>query len=335
MTTLIGQMLNNDDRSPTNTQLLALPKMPAVLQVNVMVGSGDDKSWNTINLAAATTHLNAGGTLIVCAHFTNPWNSVQNISSAWVSDTSLPKGNLQSLVSGTATATAVQRYRACQATLTAFLAALPKTGQVIVRLFHEAGGPWFWWGRDMNSPAQSEAGVKSMFLQVRAACLAARPGTLFGFSGAMAWYSPIEYGFPGAAAVDFVGASLYSSSLSFANARDYGALQALGRPVILFEMGPNDDGHSVQDGAVVDAFFKAHPTLFASCFWNGSYSIASMTNQAVVVGDPNLGWLVPAQATPTVAAVNVLGSFTSLSAAKVAYPNATFTVWPLPSAPNS
>lgn len=333
MTILIGQMLNNDDRSPTNTQLLALPKAPAVLQVNVMVGSGDDKSWNTINLTAAKVHLNAGGTLIVCAHFTNPYSSVQNISSAWVSDVNASKPNLQALVSGTAAASAVQRYRSCQSVLTSFLQALPLTGRVIMRLFHEAGGTWFWWGRDNHNPMGSEAGVKALFADVRANCLIARPNTLFGFSGAMSWYSPIEYGYPGSQYVDYVGASLYSSTMTFANTRDWAALSALGKPVVLFEMGPNDDGKSVQDGNVVDAFFKAHPTLFAACFWNGPYSILSMTNQSTVVGDPNLGWLVPS--TPTVAAVNVLGSFTSLSAAKAAFPNATFTTWPLPSAPNS
>jgi len=328
MTILIGQALNNDDRTPTSDQLLSIPKMPAVIQVNVMVGSGDNQSYNTVNLAYATKHLNAGGTVVVAAHYPNPLSTVQNISSAWVANQSARKPSY-----ATFTVAQMKLFTGCTNVLTSFLKALPTQGRVIVRLFHEAGGLHFWWGRDVATPGQSESNVKSMFVGVRQACLNVRPNTLFGFSGAMSWYSPIDYGYPGSAYADYVGASLYSTSLTFAHSYDWSALLALGKPVFLFEVGADEGTGTILDGNTVEAFTKAHPQLAGMCFWTDVYSLYKMVNLTVLVGDPNLGWLVPL--TSTVAAVNVLGSFTSLSAAKAAYPNATFTVWPLPSVPNS
>lgn len=316
VTVLVGQALNCDDRTPTNTQLLSIPKMPAMLQVNVLVGSNDNQAFNASNLALATKHLNAGGTLLVCVHFPNPFSSVQNISSAWHSPINLGS------VWGNYT------FQGYMRVLTQWFAQLPTAGTVIFRPLHEAGGQWFWWGRS----GTNENDCINLFRSIVNAVKAVRPNTLCGFSGTTANNSPILYAYPGIGVVDYVGASLYSDALTFDDSTAYSKLLSCQKPIILFEMG---GASKVLDASTIQSMVKRYPAIVGFCSWTDMYSLYETTNLSALVGDPNLGWLVPAQATPTVAAVNVLGQFTSLSAAKAAYPNATFTVWPLPSAPNS
>lgn len=316
MTVLVGQCLNNDDRTPTNAQLLSLPNgaKPAILQVNVLVGSNDNQAWNASNLTLAKAHLSAGGTLIVCVHFPNPYSSVQNISSAWSSPRSL------------ATVWANGVFQSYMRVLTTWVAQLPATGSVIFRPLHEAGGQWFWWGRSgTNAPDYI-----NLWRNVTAAVKAARPNTYAGFSGTSANGSDVMYAYPGIGVIDYVGASLYSDTLTFEDASAYSKLLSARKPIMLFELGGLT---KVMSASGIQSMLNRYPSIMGFCCWTDVDSLYETTNVAALVGDPNLGWLAPSMS--TVAAVNVLGQFTSLSAAKAAFPNASFTVWPLPSAPNS
>lgn len=299
---LAGQQLPSDDRTPTPAQLMSgMPVPPAIIGANVPVGDTDAHPVDAAVQKILTAHAQLGGIIELCWHPPNWFGSITDISGAWVSNVNAPKPDLTTLLSGTSTARA--KYLRYIQRLIAYIKTLPPDAVVIVRAYHEAGGTWFAWGRDVTNPARSEAGVKAIWVdtmrQIKAAC----PNVLGAFSGAMAWFSPILYGYPGSM-VDVVGTSLYSSTVEFANgATDYNDLVTTGKPVVLFEFGPDPDAAPPagwDSTQLLTAMATRYPKLVGAIAWLDNNSWSVMSNSSRTLADPRVivrSELAPAQPT--------------------------------------
>ncbi|MBV8931119.1 MAG: hypothetical protein JO285_00965, partial [Kutzneria sp.] len=161
---------------------------------------------------------------------------------------------------------------------------LPAWAPVIIRPWHEAGGRHFWWGADATDPARSEAGVKQLWLDTVARVRTACPNVLTAWSGAMTWYNPMLYGYPGADSVDLVGASLYSSTVDFAHDNDYTALLSAGQPALLFEFGSASDAAAGWDARKLQAAMNTrYSRLVGVVAWQDNNSWLRMSNSATVL----------------------------------------------------
>lgn len=282
---LSGQEVPEDGRTPTPSQLLALPKAPAIVGANILVGDADDFSHDANVQQLLTGHANAGGIISLCMHPPNFFSGAQNIATAWTqAGQSMP--NLTQLYSPSFSYTTAQaRYLRAIQRVIAYIKKLPASAPVIFRAWHEAGGEWFYWGRNVNSPTQSEAAVKALWLDTISRVTAACPNVIPAFSAALSYYSPILYGYPGPAA-QLVGASLYSDTVQFAHVTDYAALVGTGSPVLLFEVGDASGSPGFDARKITSRLASDYPKICGWVSWQDGYSLLEMTNSAAALADP-------------------------------------------------
>jgi len=281
---LFGQEVPEDSRVPTPDQLLsALPFPPAILGVNVLVGDADNVSRDVHVQSLAAAHTTAGGIVFMTVHPPNFFDGIQDIGTAWAADTNAPKPDLSALLSPSG-GVPHARYTRMVSRIIAWVKTLPTSAVVVLRPWHEANGPWFWWGLDVTNLVRSEAGVRALWLNTMSQVQAACPNVLGGFSWGMAWYAGIGYGYPGSA-VDVVGASLYSDKMIFANkfGNDYAILTGFGKPAVLFEVG-SLNGNLGWDARIIGAALATrYPLLCAANAWQDGFSWMEMANSSVVL----------------------------------------------------
>jgi mannan endo-1,4-beta-mannosidase len=309
----------------------------ALLGTTVLTGTDDDYSTQDGRAARLTTHLQAGGLVVLDIHPANPTAAIgtRNISSAWFNGSGA-KPALNKLWGSAATSTLKTVWWQQVDRLVAFLNKLPAGAVIIFRPFHEANGSYFWWGKDLTmSDTTRSAQLVQLTLDLKN-YLAVRTNLqiLWAHAGnGLDWEAPISFGRP--TWVDLVGASLYSNTITFPNrfANTYQDLLGTGKPALLFETGPDvsvanaNPAGTWDSTTIINSIRANYPEIVGWQGWhetNGNM-LAPTENQnsAALFADPwsvNLADL-PTNKAPIVTAVHVLGTFPDLTSAQSAYPD--------------
>jgi hypothetical protein len=308
----------------------------AILGTTVLMGTDDNYTYQDGLAARMSAHIQAGGLVVLNIHPANPTAPVgtRNISSAWFNSTGA-KPNLSKLWTSAVSSTMKTVWWQEVDRLVAFLNKLPSGAVIIFRPFHEANGAYFWWGKDSVVPDNTRSSQLVQLTLDLKNYITARTDLqiLWAHAGnGLDWDAPISFGRP--LWVDIVGASLYANDETFLNryTNTYQDLVGTGKPVMLFEAGPdqsvpNSNPNGTWDSTtIINSIRDNYPQVVGWQGWhvtNGNM-LAPTENQnsAQLFADP---WSVQLSALPTnkapiVTAVHVLGTFPDLAAAQAAFP---------------
>lgn len=317
----------------------------AILGTTMLMGT-DDYYGNEDGLAARlSAHLQGGGLVVLDIHPANPTAAVgtRNISSAWFNGSGA-KPALNKLWSSAVTSTMKTTWWQEVDRVVTFLNKLPAGAVVIVRPFHEANGSYFWWGKDLTvSDSTRSAQLVQLYTDFRN-YVTARTSLQYIWAHAgngLDWEAPVSFGRP--PWVDLVGASLYSNTTTFLNkfTNTYQDLISTGKPVMLFETGPDESVANANPNGtwdsttLINSIRTKYPEIIGWQGWhetNGN-KLAPTENQnsAALFGDPwsvNLADL-PTNKAPIVTAVHVLGTFPDLASAQSAFPDEHYISGPV------
>jgi len=284
--TLSGQYVENyADMATINT---AAGKYPALL--------GMDYAWTPISDANIIAWSNAGGIVEVGQHFKNPvTGKLQNSDGSF----DLTPVNLTQLVTpGTALNTTFKGYLD---TLVTHLATFQSNNvTVILRLFHEMNGSWFWWSEvNSNTPAQFKALWIYTFNYLTAT--KGLHNLIWNFSPYQGPNDgPINVdNYPGSAYVDMVGVSVYyggNTIPSVTNIPD-------NKPFAVNEWGYDTGGQTyntssyppVNIAPMITSLKSRTPKAIYWMAWNGIYSMAYNTGVSTLLADP---WVITRDEVP-------------------------------------
>lgn len=264
---MVGQHTNIWDADPLDNWTPLSPK-PAVMGVSFGVGGSPSDS---LFVNAANQQLAAGGIVQVSIW---PGSPTASPVQGGDSNGAVNFGNIT--VPGTI------EYKNWQAFIGYLAQELEQIdGPVILRLFHEVNGTWFWWG---NKPA---AQFQALWNLTRSGLQAA------GVTNALYEYN-VNAGvgnytayYAGAATTDIVSEDSYPPG---ANDPAYAALASLGKPIILAETGANPTVSKVPpnsfDNSSIMATTKAsYQNVVAVMYWCQVLGLTTQNGAAQVLSD--------------------------------------------------
>jgi mannan endo-1,4-beta-mannosidase len=242
---------------------------------------GRDYIWTSIASANADliSHWNANGLVTMSYHFNNPLGG-----DAWNTN----RVNLVQLITEGTSVNAA--FKEQLDTLASGLSQLQDNGvPVLLRLFHEMNGGWFWWGLRNAEEFKSmwiytfnyltqEKGLHNL-LWVFA------PETNFNF----AYY-------PGSQYVDIIGIDIYGYGSNLPKVGGYDQLPSFDKPFGITELGLCSGGFYYPEvcppkdisGIITSIKTKMPKAVFWLC-WGGVYSISYNLNGAQLMADP---WII-------------------------------------------
>jgi mannan endo-1,4-beta-mannosidase len=236
-----------------------------------------ENNLNTIN-EKLIAHWKAGGLVTLSWHTDYPW--ADGYDCRYNSYNYKDVINLNALTKNAAASDAKTNYRNELSKVAAALQALKNEGVVVIwRPFHEMNGEWFWWGtNNYNNKQTNTQEYKNLWIDLY--------NTLtvdFGLDNLIWVYSPVTFFgwnadatayYPGSNYVDLVGQDVYSAQ---AELPDYTVLQALGKPIVLSECGPDATTYGNYDEVTLVNNMKGKACYFLQ--WH------SWTNAAVAIKD--------------------------------------------------
>lgn len=164
---MTGQHLAEWETVPGFKNLVLGPTgfTPLIISRAPLTGLDDQDIQMEAHLEYLSTHREAGGVVTLAPHFANPWVNTAGkriLSTAWVTDQSIGKPDLNLLTFGTP-GTVSQNFVAQVDRLIVWINRLRGTDPVVVRLFHEANGRHFWWGWDGTTGREDK--LKALWLR--------------------------------------------------------------------------------------------------------------------------------------------------------------------------
>ncbi|MCU0353480.1 MAG: glycoside hydrolase family 26 protein [Cytophagales bacterium] len=213
---------------------------------------GADYGWKPNNFTTINNILidywKKGGLVTVSWHADNPWTDGYNVRFNSVTNKNII--NLTALTKNAPASAARTNYRNELQQVAQALLTLKNAGVVVIwRPFHEMNGDWFWWGineygdkqtntqdyvalwRDMHETFTQEYGLDNLIW-------------VYSPAVKMDWNASVQAYYPGNAYVDLVGQDVYAAAPDIP---DYTTLAALGKPVVLCEIGPDDKAYGKFD----------------------------------------------------------------------------------------
>jgi hypothetical protein len=228
---LVGQNIGHADGSLNYGHYLHLTTPPAVLSVDL---GYDDYNRNYSDLISfIQNHYQNNGIVTVSFHMPNPYNrrDVRNNSkfkySLLYTQGNSTNKNLKTILNNIGN----------------FLQALKnKDIIVIVRMYPEMNGGWFWWGNNKNWPSQDE--FKNLWNYSHQYLVEERKldNLLFVYCANYQYSSDlkaVDYFYPGDEMVDLVGLDYYNDDFNNLNQNNsYTTLSNINKPLVICEIGP-------------------------------------------------------------------------------------------------
>ena len=225
-------------------------------------------------------HWREGGLVTVSWHADNPfvdavdvyWNAVEDKNTI----------NLKSLLKDAPQSKARTNYRSELDKVAGALQKLRDAGVTVIwRPLHEMNGNFFWWGTNAYANQQTnEADYKALWVDLY--------NTLtfdYGLDNLIwtysvvpseTWYASVTAYYPGDAYVDLVGMDYYGNQPDFPH---YDALKALGKPLVMSESGPREEGYGQWNMMHLVAQLKGKAAYFLQWHsWNNA-AVAIKDNQ--------------------------------------------------------
>lgn len=208
---------------------------------------GGDFGWflgDNYPVQTLIDHWDEGGLVTMTWHADNPF--VAGVDVFWDTIADKDKINLKALLKDADDSNARTSYRTELHKVAGALQKLRDAGVTVIwRPFHEMNGSFFWWGTNAYSNQQTnEPDYKALWIDLY---------NTFKFDYGLdnliwtysvvpseTWYAEVTAYYPGTDYVDLVGMDYYGAKLDFPH---YEELRSLGKPVVMSESGPWDEGY--------------------------------------------------------------------------------------------
>lgn len=201
--------------------------------------SGDSYPVHTL-----INHWRDGGLVTVSWHADNPF--VHGVDVFWDTVSDKEQINLNALLKDAEQGAAWNSYRNELHKVAGALQELRDAGVMVIwRPFHEMNGSFFWWGTNAYGNEQTnEADYKALWVDLY--------NTLrwdYGLDNLIwtysvvpseTWYAGVTAYYPGDEYVDIVGMDYYGAQPDFPH---YEELKALGKTMVMSEVGPREEGY--------------------------------------------------------------------------------------------
>ncbi len=259
---------------------------------------GADFGWSSGDNYPVQTlidHWREGGLVTVSWHADNPF--IDKVDVYWDTVKDKDEIHLTALLKGEKQTKAWTSYRTELDKVAGALQKLRDAGVTVIwRPFHEMNGDFFWWGTNAHGNKQTnEADYKALWIDLY--------NTLrrdYGLDNLIwtysvvpseTWYAEVTAYYPGNEYVDIAGMDYYGNQPDFPH---YEELKALGKPIIISEMGPREAGYGNWNMMDVVNKLKGKAAYFMQWHsWNGAAvaiidnknSIEMMNSDAVITRD--------------------------------------------------
>ncbi len=273
----------------------------SVVRLKEMTGKspaliGADYGWKDNNMAtinrALVRHWNAGGLVTLSWHLDNPFTRGYNVR--WNSIENSKKINLYKLLAHAPDSPEKKSYRAELSKVAEALSELKAQGVVVLwRPFHAMNGSWFWYGTDGAGEKQSNAAAfRALWMDLYKTLT-----ETYHLDNLIWIYSPnktnpeltasIEPTYPGFEFVDVVGLGTFGSQPVF---DDYPAFQAMGKPLVISEVGPNTSSYGQFNQLQIPGAFLGKAAYFLQWHsWSGArVSIVDNLHSATMMNHPKV-----------------------------------------------
>jgi mannan endo-1,4-beta-mannosidase len=219
-------------------------KYPALIGLEYGYSPGNNLSL--IN-SFAKRHAKKGGLVTITWHADNPW--VEGYNCRWNSIENKETINFTKLVKDAPDSKEKASYRNELLKVGAALQELQEAGIVVLwRPFHEMNGSWFWWGPDeLKSPRNREEYRllwKDMYDTFTTGLKLDNLIWIYSPIASGEWSASVDAFYPGNEMVDINGVDIYSNKPEF---KDYDLIRALGKPVVVGEIGPVKEAYGTFD----------------------------------------------------------------------------------------
>ena len=241
-------------------------------------------------------HWRDGGLVTVSWHADNPFVS-GGVDVYWDTVENKDTIDLRLLLKDAQTSAARTSYRSELDKVGRALQKLRDAGVTVIwRPLHEMNGSFFWWGTNAyNNQQTNEADFKALWIDLY--------NTLkwdYGLDNLIwtysvvpseTWYATVSAYYPGSDYVDLVGMDYYGNQPDFPHFEE---LKALGKTVVMSEMGPREAGYGNWNMMDVVNKLKGKAAYFMQWHsWNGAAvaikdnknTIEMMNSDAVITRD--------------------------------------------------
>jgi mannan endo-1,4-beta-mannosidase len=251
-----------------------------------------DNDFEIIN-RRLVEHWNSGGLVTISWHADNPFSDGTRFNPRINTIEHKEKIDLSLLLGSAPGNEARERYHKELNIVIGQLKYLHEQGVTVMwRPFHEMNGNWFWWGTDSfgNDQANIEA-FHNLWIDMYEMFTLDHGLTnlvwIYSPHAETQWTTNVELYYPGHEYVDLVGVSSYSAVPEI---NDYEALKALGKPLVMSEIGPGRDSYGNYDQALIPEVFSGRAAYFLQWHsWrNAKVSIVDNLNYDVLMNDARI-----------------------------------------------
>jgi mannan endo-1,4-beta-mannosidase len=279
-----------------------------------MIGAGMHSGWKDSNLPPLYRHWNRGGLVTLEIHPSDPWRNGGE-ETAWVNrgdgakPATAPKNDLRLLLDSAPNSAAKTKWQAQRNQLGDILTKLASGGVVVIlRLFHEQNGSWFWWGQDL--PTRKTA-VVDLYRDTFNYLHRTRNlhNLLWSFSAAASWDGKVLQYYPGNDYCDILGPSRYHDTLKLLgpelsgeeNHTDWTDYRRIDKPLGYTELGPDPTHNGTWDATTIMQRIRQNyrQMVFAHCWHGWDYhklELVAQRNVKSLMRDPlaitleNIDW---------------------------------------------
>lgn len=216
-------------------------------------------------------HWKAGGLVTLSWHADCPWFDGYNMR--WNSIMFKSVINFTKLIKSAPESLERTSYRKELMAVGGALKELKEAGVIVLwRPFHEMNHAGFWWGvNDIKNPTNQEAYEllwRDMYATFTKELKLDNLIWIYSVNFSSKWSSPVDSMYPGSDVVDIVGMDIYTKVPSFS---DYKDLKKLSKPIVISEIGPNQESYGTYDELEIIKTFRGKAAYFLQWHsWEGA-----------------------------------------------------------------
>ena len=248
-----------------------------------------DNDFDVIN-RRLTGHWNSGGLVTVSWHANNPFSGAERYNPRINTIEHKHTIDLSRLLRSAPDSDAKRRYQTELKNVAGQLKHLHEQGVVVIwRPFHEMNGNWFWWGTDsFGNDQENVDDFHNLWVDMYDLFTNEHGLTnlvwVYSPHAESDWTTNVSLYYPGSGYVDLVGVSSYSAVPEI---KDYEALAAFNKPLVMSEIGPSREQYGKYDLALLPGIFSGRAAYFLQWHsWTGAaVSIADNLNYDVLMND--------------------------------------------------
>ena len=227
------------------------------------------------------SHWNEGGLVTLSWHADNPFEPGYEVYSNSVDNKD--KIDFRPLLDSAPSSESKSNYRSELDKVAKALQKLKEAGVIVLwRPFHEMNGDFFWWGIDAyNNNQQSNVEAfkelwKDLYITLTQKYELDNLIWIYSAIPTLNWTGTSTAYYPGDEFVDLVGLDYYGESISFP---DYEQLNALGKTIVMSEIGPFGDAYGKWDETEIIEKLKGKAAYFLQWHSWTDAKVAIVDNQ--------------------------------------------------------